>query len=72
MDGPSPRSSWHTAAAEGRRHDRAHRQHRRNRAAVITEPTKPYVFGSPVITIASCLVDAVRGARNYAISECLC
>ena len=30
-----------------------------------------YLFGSPVITIASCLVDAVRAARNHTISEYL-
>jgi hypothetical protein len=31
----------------------------------------PYVFGSPVITIASCLVEAVRARRNHTISEYL-
>ena len=30
-----------------------------------------YVFGSPVITIASCLVDAIRAGRNHTISEYL-
>lgn len=30
-----------------------------------------YVFGSPVITFASCLVDVVRAARNHTISEYL-
>ena len=30
-----------------------------------------YVFGSPVITIASCLVDAVWAVRNHTISEYL-
>jgi phosphomannomutase len=30
-----------------------------------------YVFGSPVITIESCLVDAVRAGRNHTISEYL-